>query len=125
MKVFCLGAETDCESLEALNRILAIRNEKNCNEFEVYGSEKYPYLAILVNDNLACVHFFESEDNCGYYAYCDEKWLAENGYTIFYINATKTEISNDLVIPFSLAQVVAHDFFLTSKMSEKMKWFEL
>ncbi|HEX7715344.1 MAG TPA: Imm1 family immunity protein [Bacillota bacterium] len=125
MKVVYFDAETDCESIEALNRILASRDENGFNEFELYGSEKCPYLSILVNDNLACVHFFEFEDDCGHYAYCDKELLVEDGYTTFYIGSTETEISNDLVIPFSLVQVAAQDFFLTSKMSEKLKWFEL
>lgn len=38
---------------------------------------------------------------------------------------TETEISNQLVVPFSQAFVAAQDYFLYLKMSEKLKWFEL
>ncbi len=125
MKVFYFGRETDCDSLKRLNCILMSRDENKLNQFELYGSERYPHLAILVHDNLACVHFFVSEDDCGHYAYCDENLLDENDSTTFSIGSTKTQISNHLVIPFSLAQAVAGDFFLSLKMSEKVKWFEL
>lgn len=127
MKVFDFGGKVDCSSLEELNSTLANRHENNINEFELYGDGQYPYLTILVNGQWACVHFFQSEDDCGHYASCDENLLNEDGYTTFYIGlpTAETEISNNLVIPFSLALTIAQDFFLFSKMSEKVKWFEL
>ncbi len=127
MKVFHFGGETDCKSLEDLNNVLSNRYENDANEFELYGSGEYPFMTILVSCEWACVHYFESEDDCGRYAYCDEKLLDEDEYTDFYVGSatSKTEISNKLVIPFSLALIAVQDFFLYSKMSEKIKWFEL
>jgi hypothetical protein len=127
MKVFHFGGKTECSNLEDLNSILTNRHENNVNEFELYGDEKYPYLTVLVNDQWACVHYFESEDDCGHYAYCNENLLNEDDYTTFYIGSptAETEISNNLVIPFSLAIEIAQDFFIHLKMSEKVKWFEL
>lgn len=127
MKVFHFGGETDCKDIEALVSILTSRHENGSNEFQIYSSEGYPYITILVSGKWACVHFFENEDDCGHYAYCDNNLLDENGYTDFYIGSptAKVEISNKLVIPISLALVAAEEFFLLLKMSDKMKWFEL
>ncbi|MGD9155142.1 MAG: hypothetical protein PVG90_06545 [Bacillota bacterium] len=127
MKVFHFGGELECESLKDLNCLLTSRYENDANEFELYGSEKYPFMTILVSNEWACVHFFESEDDCGRYAYCDEKAIKDDGYTTFYMGSptSMTEISNKLVIPFSLALAIAQDFFLFLKISEKTKWFEL
>jgi hypothetical protein len=127
MKVYHFDDVTDCESLEALNNTLMIRHENGSNEFELHGSGEYPFMTIIVKNELACVHFFENEDDCGHYAYCDEKLLEEDGYTTFYIGSatSETEVSNELVIPFSLALMAAQDFFLFLKMTENLKWFEL
>lgn len=127
MRLFDFGGETTCESLEELNSILENRHENDSNEFELYGQEQYPFMTILVSGKWACVHFFESEDDCGHYAYCDKNEIEDDEYITFYTGSPtfETEISNTLVIPFSLAQVVAQDFFLFSKMSEKIQWFKL
>ncbi len=127
MKVIHFGGEADCENIEALNSILTSRHENDSNEFQLYGSEEYPYITILVSSDWACIHFFEDEDDCGHYAYYANNLLDEDGYTDFYIGSptARTEISNKLVIPFSLALVAAEDFFLLLKRSDKMQWFEL
>ena len=127
MRVFHFGGETECLNLEALNDVLMKRHENDSNEFELYGDENYPFMTVLVCEDLACVHYFRDEDDCGHYAYCDENKLDEDGYTIFYMGSatSETEISNKLVIPFSLALVAAQEFYLSRKMSEKLNWFEV
>lgn len=75
MKVFHFGGQTDCENLEELSNILSSRYQNNSNEFELRGSGEYPFMTILVKDELACVHFFENEDDCGHYAYTNEAVL--------------------------------------------------
>ncbi len=127
MKVFHFGGETDCTNIEELNSVLANKHENNSNEFELRGNEEYPFMTILVKGEWACVHFFENEDDCGHYAYSDKKVLDEDGYTTFYMGSatSETEISNQLVIPFSTAINVAKEFFTTSEMSKCVEWFEL
>lgn len=127
MKVFHFGGETNCTTLEELNIILSSRHENNSNEFELRGNKEYPFMTILVKDEWACVHFFENEDDCGHYASSNEKVLDEDGYTVFYMGSTtsETEISNQLVIPFSTSVTVAKEFFTTLEMPKCIEWFEL
>ena len=73
----------------------------------------------MIKEELACVHYFKDENDCGHYAYTDNNGLEEE-YVIFNIGSenAESEISKDLVI-------AAIDFFETCEMSKRMKWFEL
>jgi hypothetical protein len=131
MEVYHFGGKTDCNNIEELISVLKCRHGNDRNEFELYinSTEKYPFMTVLAVNELACVHYFRDEADCGNYAYSDEDSLGidEDGYTTFYsgLPTSETEVSNKLVIPFSLALVAAQDFFLYQKMSEKLNWFEL
>jgi len=127
MQVFDFGGKTECKTVEELNLVLANRYGNDANELELYGDQRFPFITILIRGQNACVHYFESEADCGHYAYVDNNELPNDGYTTFYLGSitSETEVSNDLVIPFSLAQTIAHDFFLHLARSEKAKWFEL
>jgi hypothetical protein len=127
MVVFHFGGKVECNSFDELVRVLLIRFENNSNEYEIYGSEKLPFMTILVKGELACVHIFRSNDDCGSYAYWNGSELDKEGVTVFYMGTptSETEISNRLVIPFSLAIDVARDFFENLEMSKLVEWFEL
>ncbi len=94
MRVFDFGGETECKTIEELNELLNKRYENNSNELELYGSENYPFMTILVVDKWACIHFFKDEDDCGHYAFCDENTLDKDGYTIFYTGSATVETRN-------------------------------
>jgi len=87
---------------------------------------EYPFLTILIKEELACVHYFKDENDCGHYAYTHNNGLEEE-YVIFNIGSenAESEISKELVIPVEQAYIAAIDFFETCEMSKRMKWFEL
>lgn len=127
MVVFHFGGKVECNSFDELMRVLLIRFENNSNEYELYGSGKFPFMTMLVKDELACVHIFRSNEDCGSYAYLNGSGLDQEEVTVFYMGSptAETEISNRLVIPFSLAVDVARDFFENLEMSTLVEWFEL
>ncbi|MCP4110788.1 MAG: hypothetical protein GY749_35550, partial [Desulfobacteraceae bacterium] len=127
MKTYHFGGSVKCSSFEELSNVLKIRYENNSNEYEFYGEEKFPFMTMLVKDELACIHVFQSEDDCGHYAYCKDDVLDEEGFTVFYMGSptAETEVSNKLVIPFSLAIEIVRDFFKNFEMSKSAEWFEL
>jgi len=106
MEVYHFGGKTDCNNIEELIHVLKCRYENDRNEFELYinSFEKFPLLTILVVNELACVHYFEDEEDCGSYVYCDKDSLGldEDAYTTFYsgLPTSETEVSNQLVIHF-------------------------
>lgn len=122
-----LKKTTICKSWDALKEILYNKNDKNCNEFRIYNENEYPQLYILVNDDKACVHFFRTSNDCGSYAYCENFTINKQNVTKFYIGlgTETTEISNELVIPFSKIFIIAKDFFLSLDKSKNISWFDL
>lgn len=127
MVVIEFGKQQQCNSIISLRKVLMHRSKNNSNDFELRTDREYPFMTILVKDEFACVHFFENEFDCGHYAYVDQLDTKINEYTIFNMGSEddETEISNNLVIPIKKAYMVAEDFFLTNKMSNKVKWFDL
>lgn len=117
----------ECNSFEELMRILQIRYENDSNEFELYSDGPYPFMTILAKNELACVHIFQSDEDPGHYARCDDHVPDREGITVFNSGSptAQTEVSNELVIPFGLALEVAKDFFENREMSGSVEWFEL
>ena len=118
MIVYEFNGKKECNNLIELQEVLKHRSKGNSNEFELRTELEYPFLTILIKEELACVHYFKDENDCGHYAYTDNNGLEEE-YVIFNIG------SKELVIPVEQAYIVAIDFFETCEMSKRMKWFEL
>ena len=127
MDVYHFGGKVKCDSFDELKHVLQIKYENNSNEFELYAEDKYPFLTLLVKDRLACIHVFQSDEDCGHYAYCIDDKLAPEGITLFNMGSptAETEISNKMVIPLSVAIEVVRDFFEKLEMSSSVEWFEL
>lgn len=126
MIVYDFTGKEECNNLNDLLNVLKQRSKGNSNEFELRTEHEYPYLTILVKGDLACVHYFEDEDDCGHYAYTDDNEVKED-YIVFNMGSenSETEISKDLVISVEQAYNVAVDFYEKQEMSNKVNWFEL
>ena len=126
MIVYEFNGKKECNNLIELQEVLKHRSKGNSNEFELRTELEYPFLTILIKEELACAHYFKDENDCGHYAYTDNNGLEEE-YVIFNIGSenAESEISKDLVIPVEQAYIAAIDFFETCEMSKRMKWFEL
>lgn len=127
MTVYEFGGKKECNSITELKEVLLHRTKNGSNEFELRTNTEYPFLTILVKNDLACVHYFENEEDCGYYAYVDDEESTNEEYVIFNTGSeeAETEVSKDLVISVSYAYDAAIEFYKTNKRSIKMKWFEL
>lgn len=126
MIVYEFNGKEECKNLSELLNVLKYRSKGNSNEFELRTELEYPFLTMLVKDDLACVHYFKDEDDCGHYACTDDNGIKED-YVVFNMGSenSETEISKDLVISVEQAYVAAIDFYETHEMTNKMKWFEL
>ena len=125
MIVYSFNGKKECKNKSELLDALKQRSEGNSNDFELRTEQEYPFLSILVKGDLACVHFFENESDCGHYAYTNDNELKED-FIVFNMGSEEfeTEISKDLVIPVEQAYIIAEDFYEKKEMSNKVNWFE-
>ena len=100
MIVYEFNGKKECNNLIELQEVLKHRSKGNSNEFELRTELEYPFLTILIKEELACVHYFKDENDCGHYAYTHNNGLEEE-YVIFNIGSenAESEISKELVIP--------------------------
>ena len=71
MIVYEFNGKKECNNLIELQEVLKHRSKGNSNEFELRTELEYPFLTILIKEELACVHYFKDENDCGHYAYTD------------------------------------------------------
>jgi hypothetical protein len=86
-----------------------------------------PSLWILVNNQLANLHYFPDEEHPGYASIGDLPLLPADGFTIFFMRSPKEEeyISNDLIVPFADALAAAKEFLVSTAFPPSIEWFEL
>ena len=127
MKIYDFLGQHICDNEEELLQILSTRAKNKSNDFELRHEELYPYVAILVNGDKACVHYFRNENDCGHYAYVEENGLSIDGFTTFHIGSeeSETQVSNQLVISVGQAYIAAKAFLRTSKMAPELFWYAL
>lgn len=127
MKIYDFYGVYDCKNEEDLLKFLSIRSKNLSNEYELRNNLDFPYMTIMVKEDLACVHFFKDENDCGSFAYISENKFDIDGFTTFNIGSEDAEtiVSNKMVIPIEKAYIIAKDFFQTNRKSEKINWFEL
>ncbi len=118
-------SEISCNSVVALEQILKKRYKDGSNEFNLESEEGYPKMSILINSIYACVHFFRNEEDCGSYAYNENKITSQNVFFHIGNENDETEISNNMVISSKQAINVAKYFFENMSMAKEVKWFEL
>lgn len=126
MNVWHFGGESECKSAEELVSIMETRYEGGVNEFLIYGEKKYPYLAVLVNNNNAFLTFFMEDDSYALQSSALDATLDHNETSIFYTGTPDIEIQvwNEFVVPFSKALEAATEFFTTSSLPNCIEWSE-
>ena len=67
MIVYEFNGKKECNNLIELQEVLKHRSKGNSNEFELRTELEYPFLTILIKEELACVHYFKDENDCGHY----------------------------------------------------------
>lgn len=126
MKIQDFDGEVEVHDLDTLQDTLARCFRKNANEIWLSMDKKYPSLGILIQDKLACVHFFPKEGHPGFRS-IGEQLLNLNGVSIFHVNTPQEEIevTNKAVIDLSTALQASQEFFQTGQMPQCVKWLEL
>jgi len=116
----------ECNNIEELEAILAIRTAKGVNEFSISGDNYYPYLVITVKEHYAVVNYLK-EEGSAYIAIGGNSEFGSDGCTVFNScsETEEMEMDNYYVLDFSDAKIVAKDFFNNMELSENVKWSEL
>jgi len=127
MNIDHFGGEEIAADAATLEAVLGKRYGANANEFWLSGEEPYPAVTILVREQLACVHFFPEDGHPGYLLKGGRSIVEPSGFTTFFTNTPteEIEVANENIVPFSDAQRIAREFFLTNSMPGSDDWFEL
>jgi len=112
-----------------LEVILQRRHGKGVNAFWLnHDTEEYPKISILVNAELAAVHYIPEEFQAGFRSCGKTPGLEPNGTTAFSISGFSgddVEEPNESVVPFSTALAVAKEFFASKQLPKCIDWSEL
>ena len=121
------GGTVECKTIGELEKILEIRYGTGVNEYWIYGKEKNPCLAVLVNNKYATLTYFPEEEHPGYQSVGKDTDLDFDEYTIFYVNTPteEMEVHNFSVISFSKALEATKEFFLSLSIPNCLEWDEL
>ena len=110
---------------DALDKQLSRRSSAGVNHFWLYfDEEEYPWLAIAVKQDIACVHFFPKEGHPGFQSVGS---TSANETITFYMTADDTiEVPQTAVVPINLAMIAAHEFMHGhGERPSAVKWLEL
>ena len=80
MIVYEFNGKKECNNLIELQEVLKHRSKGNSNEFELRTELEYPFLTILIKEELACVHYFKDENDCARLEFEEIKKYFERGY---------------------------------------------
>jgi hypothetical protein len=111
----------------ALEEKLNKRYGSGVNAFWLTKNNNGAKLAILVNNELANVHYFPPGRHPGYNAIGSIPDLDVRGYSKFFMNSPDELqlISNAHVVPFSAAVKAAKEFLESDELPRSINWLEL
>jgi hypothetical protein len=122
------GGRCEVNSISDFEDALQKRYGSGVNEYWIsHDEEKNPVLALLINGNLSCVHYFPYEGHPGFVCVGNVDGLDKDGFTTFSLQTVeqKQEIWNRHVIPLSKALMVTKDFFASKELPKSIEWNEL
>ena len=94
----------------SLRHVLAKRcSPTESNDFWISGESRYPALAILVREQLSCLHFIPRDGHPGFQSRGDAN---DRGQVTFFTNTSTEQIDvpNEAVVPFEQALHAAEEF---------------
>lgn len=116
---------TKVHSTDELGEILRRRFDRTNEFWLAHDGAKHPSLAILVRGDLACLHYFPTEQHPGFLSQGYVEELNPSGATAFVIGGEETEIPNTAVIRLNEAVESAKEFLLSNALPKSTKWLEL
>ena len=123
MQIRAFNEELQASALEELRHVLTQRHEGKFGSFWLVRNDG-TRLAVLVNADEACVHYFPRVDHPGFYAIGDSgEW--EIQVLFLAENYEPMEVPRAMVVRVGAANAAAEEFFLSSKMPPLFNWVEL
>jgi len=111
-----------------IERALSKRHDSGINSFWLFhGAEERPAINIMVNGDLAYVHYFPDDDHPGYGSAGAVPNLSRGGKTNSFMHSSDqpNPIRNDAVVPFSKALKVAQEFAVSKSLPKCIPWRSL
>jgi hypothetical protein len=111
-----------------IEAVLSRRHRTGVNSFWLgQRAGGFPAINIMVNGNLAYVHYFPKEDHPGFASVGGSLGLNPEGDTIFFHDNTEETcpIMNDAVVPFSDALKAAQEFAVSNARPKCLQWDSL
>jgi hypothetical protein len=91
-----------------------------------HGNKRFPAINIMVNGELAYIHYLPKERHPGFASFGMMPNLRAGEETTFFPDDTEEplEIMNEQVVGFSDAIKVAQEFAVSAAMPKSIRWFE-
>jgi len=121
MQISCSFGRINCYTDNEIEQIIKKCAGNPLDDIWINGDKEYPCLAILVNGESACVHYFTS-DGDNYQTAGNEE---SDGTTNFFVGGQMTEMPNYTVVPLSLAIECAKQFIESQERPSCITWNEI
>jgi hypothetical protein len=128
MRIWDFEGAHEASNISQLETVLQKRYRLGVNGFWLsHDNERYPCVSLLVNGDLACLHYFPTEPHPGFLSQGSLQELNPDEWTIFFLDNPdqEQEMPNSSVIHFSKAVEVARDFFSSKELPISIEWLEL
>ncbi|MGL5436964.1 MAG: Imm1 family immunity protein [Lachnospiraceae bacterium] len=109
-----------CQTEAELVAMIMSSLQNPYDDIWISGEACYPCLAILLNGNLSCVHYFLNDSG--------DMWQSAGDYgndTVFIAGGKRTEMSADAVIGIEKAIECVRQFWLSCDRPTCIEWREL
>ncbi len=99
--------------------------------FDLSHQEPFPWLSILINDSLACLHYFPVEGHPGFQSQAGSGLPpTATDETVHFLQSSGSEgdsfdLPLSVAVPVELALLAAQQFFDTSALPNCIQWWEL
>lgn len=121
------GGVVEVDEATSIDNVLGLRYGSGVNEFWIFRESEFPHLAILVNQDRACVHYFPEEGHPGFRSRGEVEGPLDEEYLVFYTNTPQEELTvpAKASVPVDLAIRAAREFFADPRLPPALRWDEL
>lgn len=109
-----------CQTLAELVALVMSSSQNPFDDIWISGENEYPCLAILLNGELSCVHYFLNGNG--------DMWQSAGDYdkdTLFIAGSEEAEMPSDAVIGVEKAIECVEEFWLSCDRPTCIEWREL